>query len=124
MNKNNYLKKILFSIVLVFFITNSIISSGNLIDTNQSINMEKSETIKDPKILPPDSNIVVYSAHQNLNSRIVLMNLANMVINKFDYSNKKFLDLEVVNNIVYALDALNPSVYNINIETRNLKDKS
>ena len=119
MNKNNNPKKILFSIVLVFFITNSIISSGNLIEKNPIFNIEKSKSIEDPKISPPDSNIVVYSAHQNLNSRIVLINNDNMVINKFDYSNKKFLDLEVVNNIVYALEALNPSVYRINIETGN-----
>lgn len=121
MNKKNYVRKIIFSIILVCFISHGIISSsGNFIDRNNAINniLEKDNGIG---TISPDSNIVVYSAHQNLNSRIVLINFDNVVINKFDYSNKNFLDLEVVNNYVYALDTLNPSVYKINIETGNLE---
>jgi len=119
MNKNKYLEKIIFSTIFICLLSHSIIlSTGSFIQNNKSYNDLKNNI---ENILGPDSNIVVYSAHQSSNSRIVLISFDNTVLNKYDYSNKKFLDLEVVDNELYALDTINPSVYRINVDNGDLE---
>jgi len=68
-----------------------------------------------------DEDIIVYTAHQNFDSRIYLLDMSGSLITYYEYINYRLVDLEVVNNEVYVSDAFIPCVYKVDIYTGNLE---
>lgn len=66
-------------------------------------------------------NAIIYTAHQNFNSRIYVLDMQGSVINYFEYANYRMLDLEVVDNEVYVTDAFIPCVYKFNPHNGDLE---
>lgn len=66
-------------------------------------------------------DVIVYTAHQNFDSRIYVMDMQGAVLDYFEYANYRMLDLEVVNNEVYVTDAFIPCVYKFNVINGNLE---
>jgi hypothetical protein len=62
---------------------------------------------------------IVYSAHQNFDSRIYILRMDGSVYTYYEYANCRLVDLEVVNNEVYVAEAFCPLVYKIDLETGN-----
>ncbi len=65
-------------------------------------------------------DIIVYTAHQNFDSRIYLLQMNGSVITFHEYSFYFFADLEVVNNEVYVVEAFAPRAYKVDLTTGNL----
>ena len=68
----------------------------------------------------PAEDIIVFTANQTWLSRVYLMRMDGTVIKYFEYDFYRFVDLEVVNNELYAAEAFAPRVYKINLETGEL----
>jgi hypothetical protein len=66
-------------------------------------------------------NIIVFTAHQNFDSRIYLIRMDGSIITYHEYSFYYFADLEVVNNEVYAAEAFAPRAYKVDLATGNLE---
>lgn len=62
---------------------------------------------------------IVYTAHQNFDSRIYILRMDGSVYTYYEYANCRLVDLEVVNNEVYVAEAFCPLVYKIDLETGN-----
>lgn len=65
-------------------------------------------------------DIIVYTAHQNFDSRIYLLQMNGSVITFHEYSFYFFADVEVVNNEVYVAEAFAPRAYKVDLTTGNL----
>ncbi len=64
---------------------------------------------------------MVYTAHQNFDSRIYVLDMQGSVLDYFEYANYRMLDLEVINNEVYVTDAFIPCVYKFDLDNGNLE---
>jgi predicted nucleic acid-binding protein len=62
--------------------------------------------------------LMVYTANQGFLSRIYVLDMNANVLRYFEYSYEHtWLDLEVVDNEVYALDWVTAAVYRVNLDT-------
>ncbi len=66
-------------------------------------------------------DFIVYTAHQNFNSRLYLLHMNGTEFKHYDYSDVRLCGLEVVNNEVYVAEAFCPLVYKFDPYTGNLE---
>lgn len=66
-------------------------------------------------------DLLVYTAHQEYDSRIYVLAMDGSVVDFFHYSFYRFTDLEVVDNQVYVAEAFAPRVYRVDIQTGDLE---
>jgi hypothetical protein len=65
-------------------------------------------------------DVIVFTAHQDFMSRIYLLRMDGSVITYFHYDPYRFVDLEVVDNEVYASEAFAPRVLKVDLHTGEL----
>lgn len=63
---------------------------------------------------------IVFTANQSFQSRIYLLRMDGSVITWFHYDPYRFVDLEVVNNELYASEAFAPRVLKVDLHTGEL----
>ena len=66
-------------------------------------------------------DLIVYTAHQDYDSRIYVLEADGSVVDFFHYSFYRFTDVEVVDNQVYVAEAFAPRVYRVDIQTGDLE---
>jgi len=64
--------------------------------------------------------VIVFTANQGFMSRIYLLRMDGSVITYFQYDPYRFVDLEVVDNEVYASEAFAPRVLKVDLHTGDL----
>lgn len=76
----------------------------------------------DPKRVanPFDEDVIVFTANQGFVSRIYVLRMDGSVLDFHEFENYRFVDLEVVNNEVYAAEAFAPRVLKVDLETWDL----
>jgi hypothetical protein len=67
-----------------------------------------------------DQDVIVFTANQGFLSRIYLLGMDGSVLAFHEFTNYRFVDLEVVNNEVYAAEAFAPRVLKVDLETWDL----
>jgi hypothetical protein len=96
--------------------------SGNLNGSNNpeiiTMNSDKEITAH---FMYPSHDTIVFTAHQGFSSRIYLTKTDGSIIKYYEYSNARLLDLEVVNNEIYVVEAFNPLIYKLDIDSGNLE---
>lgn len=65
-------------------------------------------------------NMIVFTANQNWLSRVYILRMDGSVHDYFEYSFYRFVDMEVVDNELYAADAFAPRVYKVDPVTGGL----
>jgi hypothetical protein len=68
-----------------------------------------------------NEQIIVYTANQDFMSRIYLLRMDGSVITYFHYDPYRFVDLEVVDNELYAAEAFAPRVLKVDLYTGDLE---
>ena len=66
-------------------------------------------------------DVIVFTANQDFLSRIYVLRMDGSVYDYFEYEFYRFVDMEVVDNVVYVAEAFAPRVYKANIETGDLE---
>lgn len=129
MNKKISLTRNIISILIIFTIFININSSSGIIERENDprnhllplIKVNHNSEFPDNK--PSnfyDVTNIIYSAHQVSSSRIYILQADGTIIRYYEYDNVRLLDFEVVNNEVYIVDSLSPSVYKINLSSGEL----
>ena len=73
-----------------------------------------------PEAQDPSEEVIVFTANQVFMSRIYLLHMDGSVITWFHYDPYRFVDLEVVNNELYASEAFAPRVLKVDLYTGEL----
>lgn len=126
MNKKNWLKKGVILTVIVLFIGMNVIPSAGYIEKENDLPDDLLSFVDDDEVHYPGIKAstwdnIVYTAHQSFGSRIYLLRPDGTVITYYEYSNVRLLDLEVVNNEVYVVEAFSPLVYKIDLNSGDLE---
>lgn len=87
--------------------------SGRVADAAGSPSLESRASLQKRKQ-------IVFTANQGFLSRVYVLRMDGSVVRFFEYVNYRFVDLEVVDNKVYASEAFAPRVYRIDIRTGDL----
>jgi hypothetical protein len=66
-------------------------------------------------------SVIVYTAHQSWDSRIYILDLNGNVIEYFEYSFYRLMDLEIVDNEVYVAEAFAPRGLKFDLQTGDLE---
>jgi hypothetical protein len=69
---------------------------------------------------PFDEDVIVFTANQGFLSRIYLLRMDGSVLDYHQFENYRFVDLEVVNNELYAAEAFAPRVLKVDLQTWDL----
>ncbi len=69
---------------------------------------------------PTGEDMIVFTAHQTWLSRIYLLNLDGSVYTYFEYDMYRLMDVEVVDNEVYVVDAFAPRMFRVDLNTGGL----
>lgn len=65
-------------------------------------------------------DVIVYTCHQDFNSRIYILGMDGTVYDWFQYNMYRLCDLEVVNDTVHVVDAFAPRSYQLDLQTGEL----
>ena len=127
MNKKNWLKKGVILTIIVLFIGMNVIPSARNIEKENDLpddllSFVDDNEVHNPSIKVSTWNNTVYTAHQSFGSRIYLLRPNGTIITYYEYTNVRLLDLEVVNNEVYVVEAFSPLVYKIDLNSGELKN--
>jgi len=69
---------------------------------------------------PQSTDAIIFTANQEFLSRIYILKMDGTVHNYFQYDFYRFVDMEVVNNELYANDAFAPRMYKVDPSTGDL----
>ncbi len=68
-----------------------------------------------------NNEYIVFTAYQNFNSRLYVLEMDGTVVNYHEYLNYRLQDMTVINNEVFVSDAFIPCVYKVDIYTGELE---
>ncbi len=69
----------------------------------------------------PDQDLIIFTAHQNFNSRVYLLRMDGSIYDYFEYENFRLVGLEIVNDDVYVAEAFAPRVEKLDLLTGDLE---
>jgi hypothetical protein len=69
---------------------------------------------------PTGEDMIVYTAHQTWLSRVYLLNMDGTVYDYFEYDMYRLVDVEVVDNEVYVVDAFAPRMFRLDLNNGEL----
>ncbi|MBU0755142.1 MAG: hypothetical protein KJ645_08370 [Planctomycetes bacterium] len=83
--------------------------------------MEPCSYAPERRLLDPREKRIIFTANQDFLSRIYVLHMDGSVDRYFEFFAYRWVDLEVVNNELYASEAFAPRVYKIDIRTGDLE---